>query len=122
MRELPYLLYKHEQVKGDHIGEFEELVLLAVRGLGDEAYGVAIKLLLDRETRRDVSIGAVYAALDRLEDKRLVRSATRAGAPVRGGRSRRAFALTAAGVRSLQEMQRVRERLWRYATGPAGAR
>jgi len=109
-------------MKGDHIGEFEELVLLAVRALDDDAYGVAIKLLLDRETRRDVSIGAVYAALDRLEDKGLVRSATRAGVPVRGGRSRRAFDLTAAGVRTLREMQRVRERLWRYAPGPAGER
>ena len=117
-----HLLYKSEDVKGDHIGEFEELVLLAVRGLGDEAYGVAIKLLLDRETKRDVSIGAVYAALDRLEDKGLVHSARRAGAPVRGGRSRRAFDLTAAGTRALQEMQRVRERLWRHAPKPAGGR
>jgi DNA-binding PadR family transcriptional regulator len=109
-------------VKGDHIGEFEELVLLAVRGLGDEAYGVAIKLLLDRETTRDVSIGAVYAALDRLEAKGLVRSAARAGPPMRGGRSRRAFDVTSAGTRALQELQRVRERLWRQATRPAGQR
>jgi DNA-binding PadR family transcriptional regulator len=109
-------------VKGAHIGEFEELVLLAVRGLAEEAYGVAIKLLLDRETRRDVSIGAVYAALDRLEDKGLVRSATRAGPPLRGGRSRRAFGVTAAGTRALQEMQRVRDRLWRSVPRPAGGR
>jgi DNA-binding PadR family transcriptional regulator len=109
-------------VKGDHIGEFEELVLLAVRGLGDEAYGVAIKLLLDRETRRDVSIGAVYAALDRLEEKGLVQSASKAGLPVRGGRRRRAFDMTAAGRRALQEMQRVRERLWRQAPGAARER
>ena len=58
-------------MKGDHIGEFEELVLLAVAGL-DDAYGVSIKAVLDRETKRDVTIGAVYAALDRLEDKALV--------------------------------------------------
>jgi DNA-binding PadR family transcriptional regulator len=116
------LSYKCELVKGDHIGEFEELVLLAVRGLGDEAYGVAIKLLLDRETSRDVSIGAVYAALDRLEAKGLVRSGARAGPPVRGGRQRRAFGITSAGARSLQEMQRVRERLWRRSAGPAKQR
>jgi hypothetical protein len=54
-------------MKGAHIGEFEELVLLAIQGLAEDAYGVAIKLLLDRETRRDVSLGAVYAALDRLQ-------------------------------------------------------
>jgi DNA-binding PadR family transcriptional regulator len=100
-------------MKGDHIGEFEELVLLSAAGLGDEAYGVAIKLRLDRETKRDVSIGAVYAALDRLEAKGLLASRESPGSPVRGGRRRRAFAITTDGRRTLREMRAVRERLWR---------
>lgn len=99
-------------MKGDHIGEFEELVLLAVSVLAADAYGVSIKELLDRETRRDVSIGAVYASLDRLEDKQLVRSHETAGEPVRGGRRRRAFDITAEGWRTLRSMRAVRERLW----------
>jgi PadR family transcriptional regulator PadR len=100
-------------MKGHHVGEFEELVLLAIQHLGDEAYGASIQRLLERETSRDVSIGAVYAALDRLEGKGLARSRTTAGTPVRGGRSRRSFALLAKGVRTIEEMRRVRDRLWR---------
>lgn len=101
-------------MKGDHIGEFEELVLLAVAGLPD-AYGVSIKTRLDEETRRDITIGAVYAALDRLEDKGLVSSAEVAGPAERGGRRRRAFHMTADGRRTLRHLRDVRDRLWRAA-------
>ena len=107
-------------MKGLHLGEFEELVLLAIQALGDDAYGVTIKGLLDRETTRDVSLGAVYAALERLEEKRLVRSEMTAGQPVRGGRSRRSYVITADGGKTLREMRRVREKLWR--TAPAKGR
>ena len=100
-------------MKGDHIGEFEELVLLAVSALAEGAYGVAIKELLDRETRRDVSIGAVYAALDRLEAKSLIVTQKTTGPADRGGRIRRGFNVTADGRRALREMRAVRERLWR---------
>lgn len=102
-------------MKGDHLGEFEELVLLVVRRLGDGAYGLAIRSCLDRETSRDVSIGAVYASLDRLEDKGLVTSAMTEGTAVRGGRSRRSFTLTRDGERTLRALHDVRERLWREA-------
>jgi PadR family transcriptional regulator len=100
-------------MKGDHIGEFEELVLLAVHGLGDQAYGVSVQQFLERETTRDVSIGAAYAALDRLETKGFLRSGQVPGTPVRGGRGRRAFTLTAQGVRTLDALRRMRERLYR---------
>lgn len=99
-------------MKGDHIGELEELVLLAVHGLGADAYGVSVQQLLEVETTRDVSIGAVYSALERLEAKGLLLSEATAGTPVRGGRSRRAFRLTPAGTRTLDSLRRVRERLY----------
>jgi DNA-binding PadR family transcriptional regulator len=102
-------------MKGDHIGEFEELTLLAVAGLDHEAYGVAIKETLDRETSRDVSIGAVYAALDRLEGKGLVHSREVSSTAARNGRRRRSFAITPRGQRTLHEIRGVRDRLWRAA-------
>ncbi|HWB30607.1 MAG TPA: PadR family transcriptional regulator [Vicinamibacterales bacterium] len=102
-------------MKGDHVGEFEELVLLALHGLRGEAYGVAIQQLLEKETHRSVSLGAVYAALERLEGKGLARSTSAPGTPMRGGRSRRLFELTADGLRSLDAMRRVRERLYGIA-------
>jgi DNA-binding PadR family transcriptional regulator len=102
-------------VKGDHVGEFEELVLLALHGLRGEAYGVSVQQLLEKETSRGVSLGAVYAALDRLESKGLARSASAPGTAIRGGRSRRLFELTAEGLRALEAMRRVRDRLYGLA-------
>jgi PadR family transcriptional regulator PadR len=99
-------------MKGDHVGEFEELVLLAVRGLGDDAYGASVQETLELETTRSVSLGAVYAALDRLERKGLLRSAMAQGTAVRGGRSRRVFLLTAQGVRTIGALRRIRLRLY----------
>src|SRR6187549_1920299 len=102
-------------MKGDQLGAFEELVLLAVHGVGDEAYGVAIQQMLERETNRTVSLGPVYTVLDRLEVKGLVRSTMTAGTPTRGGRSRRIFRLTPGGSRALTSMQQIRARLYGLA-------
>jgi DNA-binding PadR family transcriptional regulator len=102
-------------MKGDHVGEFEELTLLSVAALGEEAYGVANKETLDRETNRDISIGAVYAALDRLETKGFVDAREVAGTAARSGRRRRSFAVTPRGQKALREMRAVRDRLWRAA-------
>lgn len=99
-------------MKGDHVGEFEEFVLLAAHGLGDEAYGAAIQALLERETSRTVTIGAVYAALTRLEEKGLLRSAVVPGTAVRGGRSRRVFELTAGGRKAIVTLRGIRARLY----------
>jgi DNA-binding PadR family transcriptional regulator len=99
-------------MKGDHIGEFEEFVLLAAHGLGDEAYGAAVQALLERETNRTVTIGAVYAALDRLEQKGMLHSAVVAGTAVRGGRSRRVFGLTARGTKAIASLRAMRARLY----------
>ena len=94
------------------LGEFEQIVLLAVARLGDEAYGTTIRREIDRRVGRDVSVGALYATLERLETKGLVR--TRDGEPTaqRGGRAKRFYALSAAGVRALREARSVQDRMW----------
>jgi DNA-binding PadR family transcriptional regulator len=110
-------------MKGEQLGAFEELVLLAVHGLDDEAYGMTVQQVLERETDRSVSLGPVYTVLDRLEAKGLVRSAIVAGTPTRGGRSRRVFRLTAAGNRALTSLQQIRMRLYgRAGMHPARSR
>jgi DNA-binding PadR family transcriptional regulator len=88
-----------------YLGEFEQLVLLAVLRLGDEAYGMQVRRELQTRARREAAIGAVYATLDRLESKSLLRSHERSGDGARGGRARRVFALTADGRRALARVQ-----------------
>ena len=101
------------------IGAFEELVLLAVGGLGSAGYGVTIQAELERETDETISLGAVYATLDRLERKGMVRSHLGAATAERGGRRKRLFQISADGLAAVREMQRIRTRL-RHA--PAQAR
>ena len=83
------------------LGEFEQLVLLALVRLGAEAYGVSIRDEIEERTGRDVALGAVYTTLLRLEDKGLV--ATRLGEPTpqRGGRRKKFYRPLAAGRREL---------------------
>lgn len=94
----------------DYIGEFEELVLLAILKLGTGAYGVSINDALE-EADRGVSIGALYTTLSRLEEKGLISS--RIGEPTRerGGRAKKFFKLEAAGERALQEAEAARRTL-----------
>jgi DNA-binding PadR family transcriptional regulator len=99
-------------VKGERLGEFEELTLLAVLALGHRAYGVPVQELIERETGREVALGAVYAALERLEAKGLVRSHLTDPTPERGGRRRRVFEVTPAGARTLRQARQAREALW----------
>lgn len=96
----------------DRLGGFEELVLLATASLGGAGYGVTIQEQLEEEAGDTVSVGAVYSTLDRLERKGLVTS--REGAPTaeRGGRRKRLFRVTAAGMRALSTMRAMRGRLW----------
>jgi PadR family transcriptional regulator PadR len=90
------------------LGAFEEQVMLAVLHARDEAYGMNVRRELEGRTARDVSIGAVYATLDRLEAKGLVASTRVSG----DGGSRRIFAITTTGTRALVETRSLRERLW----------
>jgi PadR family transcriptional regulator PadR len=99
-------------MKGDRLGEFEELTLLAVLALGDAAYGVPVQELIEREAGREVTLGAVYAALERMERKGLLRSSLSNAVAERGGKRRRVFSVTADGTRVLHETRRAREALW----------
>jgi PadR family transcriptional regulator PadR len=109
-----------DDMKGENIGEFEEIVMLAVRSLGDDATGGSIQELLEREADRSATLGAIYAALDRGHRKGLVDSWLGDPQPVRGGRRRRHYGLTSAGEAALEASRRVREALWRAAPGEAG--
>lgn len=99
-------------MKGERLGEFEELTVLAVLALGQAAYGVPVQELIEREAGREVTLGAVYAALERLERKGLMRSSFSDSTPERGGKRRRLFTVTADGLRTLHETRRAREALW----------
>ena len=106
-------------MKGDRLGEFEELTLLAVRALGDDTYAVPIQQFIEDSTGRPVSIGAVYAALTRLETKGFVRSAMGEATACRGGKAKRLYEVTTVGLRTARELHRVREKIWAsIAQGP----
>ena len=100
-------------MKGDRLGEFEELLLLSLQALHDATYVVPVQQFLERTAGRPVSLGAVYAALDRLELKGLVRSSMGEATPERGGKSKRLFSVTREGKRMVQDVRRVREAIWR---------
>lgn len=91
------------------IGVLEEQVLVAVLRTQSDAYGMEVRREIEQVTGRDLAIGAVYATLDRLEQKKLLISRRTHGA----GPSRRLFALTSRGARALAETRAMRERLWR---------
>jgi PadR family transcriptional regulator, regulatory protein PadR len=83
---------------GDYLGEFEHLVLLALLRLHDQAYGVTVRQEIAQRTGRDVSIGAIYSTLDRLEAKGFAKSLMGEPTAERGGRAKRYFRVTARGV------------------------
>ena len=99
-------------MKAHHLGELEELALLVVVGLGADAYGVAVQRRLERDAKRRIALGAVYAALERLERKGFVTSEFGEATPERGGRRKRMFAASPAGIRALRDVRRTRDRLW----------
>lgn len=100
-------------MKGDRLGEFEELTLLAVCALKDPTYGVLVQRFVEKTTGRNVAMGPVYSALDRLEDKGYVRSFMGPSTPVRGGRSKRMFEITREGSALLKSLRQTREEIWR---------
>jgi PadR family transcriptional regulator, regulatory protein PadR len=99
--------------RGGYLGEFELMVLLALMRLGDDAYGVPISLEIEQCTGREVALGSVYAALERMEEKGLV--ASRVGDPTaeRGGRAKRYFRLTESGLGEVRRAQQALVNLWK---------
>jgi PadR family transcriptional regulator PadR len=95
-----------------YLGELEQIVLLAVLRLADEAYTVPILELIEAQTGRKVARGALYTALDRLETKGCLRSRVGDPLPERGGRPRRFFTVTPAALRALKASRLALMRLW----------
>jgi PadR family transcriptional regulator PadR len=89
-----------------HLGEFEQLVLLALMHLGDDAYGITVQLEIQRRTGRDPSFASVYTTLARLESKGLVTTRLGEPTPERGGRRKKHYALLPAGQRAIQASMR----------------
>jgi DNA-binding PadR family transcriptional regulator len=98
--------------KRSFLGEMELMVLLALVRLGDDAYGVPISKELLRVAGREVALGSVYAALDRLEQKEFVSSTLGDPTPERGGRAKRYFRVTSKGLRALKMTRGALTRLW----------
>lgn len=94
------------------ISRTEELILLAVCNLGENAYGVTIRDFLRGEAGQKLSIGGVYVPLDRLVRKGLLRTRQGKPTPQRGGMGKRFYLITAKGVRALNEAKRVHDLLW----------
>jgi len=95
------------------LGEFELMILLAILHLGDQAYGVPIARELERHRGREVSVGSVYAALERLETKGLIASSLGDPTPERGGKAKRYFRVNREGIRQVNETRRVLTSLWK---------
>ena len=99
--------------KGAYLGQFELIVLLALMRLGDDAYGVTIAEELEQQTGREVVIASVYATLERLQDRGFVSSSLGAATPERGGRAKRYFRITSAGVREVRDTRRSLISMWK---------
>ncbi len=102
----------HIQMGKTYLGEFEELVLTMVGILGDEAYGNAIVQEIADRLDREVNLSAVHVTLYRLEDKGFVKSHMGGATTQRGGRRKRYFQITNAGLAVLREMKESRVQLW----------
>ncbi len=98
--------------KPSFLGEFEQMVLLAILQASDEAFALAVLKELDRRAGRRVDRGALYKTLDRLEAKKLVEWTVEPGTPERGGHRRRLFNVTRAGIAALRASRHALFKLW----------
>ena len=104
--------YIIQDMKGTNLGEFEELVLLTVATLTEEAYSVAICDELSNHTGRNIKLGVVHAVLNRLEEKGLVKSELGEATKTRGGKRKRFYKITVPGKTALVRAKDMRDELW----------
>ena len=97
----------------EYLGEFEELILTMVAALQEDAYGAAISDEIESRLRREVNLSAVHVTLYRLEDKGYIKSSMGGGTNERGGRRKRIFTITSAGMAMLKAMKESRIELWK---------
>ena len=97
----------------EYLGEFEELILTMVAALQAEAYGAAIAQEIEEKLKRDVNLSAVHVTRYRLEDKGYIKSAMGGGTKERGGRRKRIYTITSAGLAMLRAMKDARIDLWK---------
>jgi len=102
---------KSKENNQNYLGEFEEIVLLAILRLDAEAYGVTIRREIENETHRTASVGAVYTTLERLEKKGYISSRQGEATAERGGRAKRYFQIEGAGAEALEQAMAARKRL-----------
>ena len=107
--------------RNDYLGAFEQIVLLALVRLRNNAYGVTIRREIAERAGRDVSIGAIYTTLERMERKGLVTSFRGEPTPERGGRGKRYYAIAAPGVEALNRSRDVIDRMWDGLGAPVEA-
>lgn len=107
------MVYNSELMSDHYLGEFEQIVLLAVLRLGDDAYGVPIRREIEKRCGRKVTVGALYSTLDRLEAKGYLSSWFADPTAERGGRSRRYFRLEPVGLEALGRAKAMFERMWK---------
>jgi PadR family transcriptional regulator PadR len=98
--------------RNDSLGEFEQLVLLAIVRLNDRAYGTTIRREIEERTGRSIAVGALYTALDRLERKGYVNSSLSDPTPQRGGRAKRHFRLRSPGAAALKRSRDALSQMW----------
>ncbi len=99
-------------MKGTHLGEFEELVLLTVGILHNEAYGLSIKQEIKARAKRNVNLSAIHAALYRLEEKGFVNARMGEASNKRGGKRKKLFTLTNYGIKTLKDQREMRDSFW----------
>lgn len=104
-------------MKGTHLGEFEEMILLMVGIQRGEAYGISILKEIEMHTGRTVTVSTVHTALYRLEEKGFVESLVGGVSKERGGRRKRMYKMTAAGREALESARSIRDKLWNLMPG-----
>lgn len=104
-------------MKGTYLGEFEEIVMLTIAALGEEAYGLAIKKELEEQTERKISISAVHAACNRLEKKEFLIAYFGDKSQKRGGKRKKIYKVSLKGQQAINTAHELRQRLWKRIPG-----